>query len=448
MNTKWWAVALCGLIGLAAWGVCSAPIASADFIPGKGTPRCRNCGRALVGVSGATDPLIWLRPSRGSAARPCCVPPPPPLQFDADGNPIIPAPGSDPAAAAQPGAVGADGQPIAAPAAADASGPATSGAALGQRTSSANSIPSIMAGDLSPIYGAKLRGPVNPPPPPAGGGVRPRGTGALALVRGFKIADNQTPRPVDRCFFTYNFFDYVNQSVNERFEIPIHRIRAYRALLGFEKTFWDDQASIGFRLPINTLTADSVGEPATPTRTALGDFGLYTKFIIFEDTERQELLSGGLAMVFPTGPRVFADAPYIASLHNFELQPYLGYQRNWGRFFLMGFEAINVPTAVHDVTVLYNDWAIGYRVYEAQDPQALLRAVTTNFECHVNIPLNNRDVFNPNNVVGTADIVNLTYGVNFQLGSRTLASFGLVTPVTGPRPFSLEALAILNVFSF
>jgi len=36
-------------------------------------------------------------------------------------------------------------------------------------------------------------------------------------------------------------------------------------------------------------------------------------------------------------------------------------------------------------------------------------------------------------------------GVNVYFGKRTIFSLGIVDPVTGPRPFSLEALALLNV---
>ena len=44
------------------------------------------------------------------------------------------------------------------------------------------------------------------------------------------------------------------------------------------------------------------------------------------------------------------------------------------------------------------------------------------------------------------DIVNFTYGLNVGVYRRTLFTFGLVTPVTGPRPFDLEATAFVNIF--
>ena len=359
-----------------------------------------------------------------------------------DGTPVAPGTGIAADGSTTPGAAGAAGEGALA---------ASSGTGLGAGGGSSFNVPGISIGDASPFIGFAATKPPPPPPNPnppgVGKSVRAPIGPTLALVRGFKVADNQSPQPLDRAFFTYNYFDYINNRINRDFQVPIQRIRAYRAMLGFEKTFFDKQASIGVRLPINTLTADSVSPP-TPTRTSLGDLGVYSKFVIWRDDATRSLISTGLAVTIPSGPRTFANSPFIKSLHNFELQPYIGYQRTWGKFFLIGFEAVNVPLAVHDVTLLYNDVAIGYQFYTNDDKTAFIRGASANFEVHANIPLNHRDVFNNQDVVGTADIVDLTYGINFRLGEKALATFGLVTPVTGPRPFSIEALAILNIFSY
>ena len=37
-----------------------------------------------------------------------------------------------------------------------------------------------------------------------------------------------------------------------------------------------------------------------------------------------------------------------------QLQPYIGYIWTKGKFFVQGFEEIEVPTDPHDVTMLYN----------------------------------------------------------------------------------------------
>ena len=67
------------------------------------------------------------------------------------------------------------------------------------------------------------------------------------------------------------------------------------------------------------------------------------------------------------------------------------------------------------------------------------------FEVHVNTPLNHRDPFDANDLAGTPDVVNLTYGVNFEFCRTAVLTFGFVTPVTGPKPFDFEALLLFNL---
>jgi hypothetical protein len=153
-----------------------------------------------------------------------------------------------------------------------------------------------------------------------------------------------------------------------------------------------------------------------------------------------------LAISIPTGPQSFGGATWVRNYNNVELQPYLGYQWVKDRFYILGFEAINVPLNTHDVTFIYNDIGVGYFVYQNKDPRAFLKAFAPTFETHVNVPLNHRDIFNFNDKAGSADIVDLTYGANFWFLKRAQLSLGAVTPVTGPRPFSIEALVLLNVY--
>jgi hypothetical protein len=40
--------------------------------------------------------------------------------------------------------------------------------------------------------------------------------------------------------------------------------------------------------------------------------------------------------------------------------------------------------------------------------------------------------------------VDLTYGVNATFFKQSVITLGMVTPVTGPRPFNYEAILLLN----
>jgi hypothetical protein len=279
---------------------------------------------------------------------------------------------------------------------------------------------------------------------------RPGLASALApSVRGFKIAENQSPQPQDRVFFSFNFYANVNAAVNRRLEAPVNDLRVYREIFGIEKTFDEGNGSIGLRLPLNTLTANSAirGNFAKPggTSTALGDLSIFAKYVLKRDPRTGSLLSAGLLITPTTGPGAFAGSKFISTVHSTSIQPFLGYIWNRESFYLHGFLALDTPSSVRDVTMVYNDVGIGYFLFRNPDPGRFLTAVAPTFEVHVNTPLTHRDPFNARDPAGTPDIVNLTYGLNLEFYRTSLLTFGFVTPVTGPRPFDYEALLLFNV---
>jgi hypothetical protein len=71
--------------------------------------------------------------------------------------------------------------------------------------------------------------------------------------------------------------------------------------------------------------------------------------------------------------------------------------------------------------------------------------VAPTFEVHVNTPLNHRGVFNPNDLAGSPDIVDLTIGVNLGFGRQATLALGYITPVTGPKPFNQEVMAMFTL---
>ena len=289
--------------------------------------------------------------------------------------------------------------------------------------------------------------PNTPPQPPS-----PRAATALApSVRGFKIAENQSPQPQDRVFYSFNYYYNLNAAVDKRFDTPINNLRAYREILGFEKTFDDGRASFGLRLPIDTLFASSTikGNFAKPggVSTAVGNLSIFTKFLVRMDPETGSLISAGLVVTPPTGPGTFAGAKFIQSIQTTTIQPYVGYIFRRDRFYLHGFSAFEFPMNPSDVTLMYNDFGVGYFLYRDPDfnSSKFLTAVVPTSEVHVNTPLNHQNAFNPNDIAGTANVVNLTQGVGFEFHRRSILTFGVVTPVTSPKPFDIEALILFNI---
>jgi hypothetical protein len=354
--------------------------------------------------------------------------------------------------------------PAAEAAAAAAAFPPAAGGGLGGAGSAFN-----MLGDQAPVFGRPTPPPPPHPPHPPG-----RITGILAAkaettvpwIRGFKIADNQSPLPQDRVYFNFNYYNNVNYAIQRKFNAPVSGIQIYRYLGGVEKTFLDGLASVGLTDSINNLSAVSSHPGLGGTSTAMGDLTVFTKLVLFQAWEDNQamnalggfgypaqvgfrngyLISGGLALTMPTGPGGFAGAAFSKSFRTLGIQPFLGYFYSRGNFYLQGFEAIDVPTDPNDMTLIFNDIGMGYYVYRNPNLDTFITAFAPTFEVHANVPLNHTDVNNVRDPIANKTVVDLTLGGNVQFGQRTVLLLGAVTPVTGPRPYAVEAVALLNFY--
>jgi hypothetical protein len=311
----------------------------------------------------------------------------------------------------------------------------------------AANFPPNMIGDMSPFGAVPLQssGSVGPP--------GPQGRGASSSffpsVRAFKISENMSPRPQDRFFFDVNYYNNVNSQINSYDRIPIYHMQAFRYMFGFEKTFNDGKGSFGMRLPIDNLTADSlpgVKNTPTPTRTAMGNLDLFAKYVLEQDPKSGSLLSVGMLLSTPTGPGRFAGAPYVHGLNDLSFQPFMGYIWNGGDWYIQGFSGFYFPTILSDLTYMYNDIGVGYYLLRSADPSAFLTAVVPTFEVHVNSPFTHTDWHNRLDFAAAPTVVNLTYGVNFQLQRSAILTAAFVQPVTSPQPFSSEVAIFLNIF--
>jgi hypothetical protein len=312
-----------------------------------------------------------------------------------------------------------------------------------------------MLGDQLPIRRVELvTRPLQEGPGNGNGGQpfppNPQARSALApSVRGFKIAENMSPIPQDRIFFNFNYFNDVNSTLNDAFDAPIVDVMAYRYVFGLEKTFNEGKGSFGLRLPLNSLSAAN-REPSVQaggTSTALGNLTLFAKYILEENPRTGSLVTAGLAVTPETGPGSFANAPFIRDLNATYVQPFLGYILNINpRLYLHGFSAIDVPSTDVDAVMVYNDLGLGYFLYRSQRTDQFLTAIVPTFEAHINTPLTHRDEYDELDLAGTPDVVNLTCGLHTEFFGSALATFGFVTPVTGPRPFDFEVIALLNIY--
>lgn len=275
----------------------------------------------------------------------------------------------------------------------------------------------------------------------------------------FKVAENESPMPRDRVFLTYNYFANLQgpqvganaplnstqtttsgpgggtRTTTDLFIPSAPRVTAdlHRQVFGFEKTFLDGFASIELRVPI----VQQAGSVDGFSSRYGGDLTIIGKYAFLMDPVVGDVLSGGLAVTAPTGPSIDT---LQGPLHSTLLQPWFGYIRNFDRFYVQGFHSLVAPTDARDVALLFNDVGVNYWLYRG-GADGLVSAVVPTFEVHVTTPLNQRTMDGP---IFVPDIVTLTGGVHLGLRGNSSLSLGVVTPISGPRPFNIEAFAQFN----
>jgi hypothetical protein len=245
----------------------------------------------------------------------------------------------------------------------------------------------------------------------------------------FKISDNESPRPTDRVFFTYNYYGHVTT--------PDTSFDLNRELIGFEKTFLDGNASFGMRLPwlqATNFSSDTSGIAADE----IGDLTLISKYAFINDRDTGNVLSGGLALTVPSAGHTYTLADGVA-LRSVLFQPYAAWLINFGDLYAQGFHSLVVPTDSRDITELNTDVGVGYWVYKNEE--SFLRGVVPTIEGHLYTPLNHT---NTSDILYAEDILTFTAGVNVVVPGNSSIGAAIATPLTGPKPNRVEALVGFN----
>jgi hypothetical protein len=417
--------------------------------PGSATPATESTGAAAPGATPpGTAPGGGAAPSTAPGAG---VTPGTPTPSTAPGTPATPGaatPGAGPATTPSP-APGA-----AAPSTADLFGDSTGTAGPGfGGTLGSTPTPFAMIGDISPLtthavfsQNRATTSAVEPPGPP----VPPRARGGSPIfpsVRNFKLSENQSPRPQDRVFFSFNYYNNMNDTLNRLDLSPVTQMKAYVYNFGVEKTFNNGMGSIGIRVPLDNLTANSFDNIiSTPTSTSLGNMTIFSKYILAQNKQTGSLVSACFAITPQTGPGRFAGAPYLFPLNSTSFQPCLAYIYNYNRFYLQGFSGFSFSANPNDVSFIYNDVAVGYYVYRNPESRSWLTSFAPTAELHVNNPINHRDVLNSSDLAGSPDSVDFTFGLNFGLKNTAVLTTAFGVPVTSLKPFDSEAILMLNIF--
>jgi hypothetical protein len=264
-----------------------------------------------------------------------------------------------------------------------------------------------------------------------------------------KIADDNSPLPRDRIIFDYDYFNNVPLSVNG---VDVHRFSA-----GFEKTFFDGQASIEVRLPFaSTLNSDVNAFGTTSDHEELGDLHLTLKALLYGSPVLS--IAAGLGIDLPTADdlRVVGLGTELLRIKNeaVVLTPYVAYLLTTGDLFFQnwiefGFDTNGNPVSanldglglrgigrLNDQTLCQIDAQLGYWLVRSQESSAMLRGLAPFVELHYNATLGNADSIQAGSFVVTpdqahVDELNLSAGVIAAIGDRLQVAVGAVAPLKG-----------------
>jgi hypothetical protein len=304
-----------------------------------------------------------------------------------------------------------------------------------------------------------------------GGGfvVIPRSTGVGVM----KFAENVSPLPRDRVFVNYSYFDNV--------DIAPGGVNVNRLTPGFEKTFFDGNASVEFRAPM-AWTLDSTTPFDVDTLQVisydsdhfeLGNMTLFFKGLLYQ-TDTFSLTSG-VGVTLPTADDIRVVDPELGvtldvirnrSVH---VLPFIGSVFTpTNRWFIQNTWQLDVPVngntvyttdpslvlekegTLDDPLFLFGSIGTGYWVYVADDPYSSLSRIALLTELHFNRTLEETDSIQGQNAdIGTSvDIqtVNAVVGTNILMDNDKSLILGYVTPIGGgnDRAFDGEFRVIFN----
>ncbi len=258
-----------------------------------------------------------------------------------------------------------------------------------------------------------------------------RGLPISGRYNGFKVTDNDNPRPVDRVFFNYNTYSNIYRSL---LPAGVPSVNMDQQLIGFERTFLQGDASFGMRLPFIQINGFSQAEAHI-----VGDLTVHFKFAWINNRETGNVFSTGLMVTTPTGGGTTILADGSVAPHSVLIQPWAGWIYNIERLYLQAFHSIVIPTNQRDPTILFNSLAAGYWLYRSNTDR-LLQGFVPVMELHLNTPLNHRS---DTDMIFFKDQLNLTAGGYFVFPRMTLGG-AVGVPLVGPRPYDVEAIATLN----
>lgn len=271
----------------------------------------------------------------------------------------------------------------------------------------------------------------------------------------YNISENNTALPTDRVYFVYNAF-YNAISSSSGFGTPPTSIDLHRYVAGFEKTFFDGNMSIDVRMPL--LSGFDLRNPIYESQMGnVGNLTMFLKGLVYANDD--VAFATGLGIGLPTGsdletrtvPPFNAESLVIRN-QAVRLMPFVAGTMNLSdKWFMQSFGQLNFAASGNEVVesgqvvgvlteqnLLQTDLGLGRwlwqdsgrRVFTGLAGVVELHYTSTIQDSDIvslrNGPFLFGDVANPAN---RQDLLNLTSGLQAQLGPLSALRVGAVVPL-------------------
>ena len=263
-----------------------------------------------------------------------------------------------------------------------------------------------------------------------------------------------TAGPLDRVYISFTYTNGLIQDFSTLGAFTT-RFNQFNELMGIEKTFFNNRASLTVRVPVSTLHTDSLNDirffnQGTGTSTVVGDGSLLLKAILFENPERGNIIATGIAASFPTSQTHFLgnDVPGVLAIESetrdWVIQPYFGAVFRRGEFTFQNVTGFGFPTSADHAIYFYTTDSAAWMFYRAACPNQFVTSMSAVLELSVLEPLGPlRGTIETSQ--RTADFISVTVGNSIVLRDWVYFTYGVNTPITRHKPYSTQIVSSLSV---
>lgn len=274
------------------------------------------------------------------------------------------------------------------------------------------------------------------------------------LTSGMRLLAGDSIVPFDRVYIAFTYTNGVIQDFSQAGAF-LTRFNQFVELMGVEKTFLNNRASLTVRVPVSTLHTDSLNQirffnQGTGTSTIVGDGSLILKFILFDNPERGNMFAAGIAAASPTGQTHFLGNEIPGFLiieqetRDWVIQPYVGAIFRRGEFTFQTVTGAGLPTSADHANYVYTTGSAAWMFYHAARRNQFVTSMSAIAEVSVLEPLGplRGSIAESQR---TADFISITIGNSIVLRNWVYWTYGVSSPLTREKPYSTQVVSSLSV---